>query len=111
MTGFRVNSSFDDSADTKSVAEVFEALFRYVKSETLKPIHGAGRWIVFGLIAALSLSIGVVLGAVGVLRLTQSVVFDDPGSWSWVSYIVATVASGLLLVVVVSRIRKGSLER
>ena len=90
---------------------MFEMLFDYFKRETLKPIRGAGRWIGFGLVSALSMSIGIVLGALGVLRLVQSTILGDSEAWSWVNYLIALSVCSLVLVFTVSRIRKGSLEK
>ncbi len=86
-------------------------LFAYIKRETLKPIRGAGRWLGFGVVAALSLSIGIVLGALAVLRLLQSTMFGDSQTWSWVNYIVALGICSAVLIFTISRIRKGSLEK
>ncbi len=86
-------------------------LFAYIRRETLKPIRGAGRWLGFGVVAALSLSIGIVLGALAVLRLLQSTMFGDSQTWSWVNYIVALGICGAVLFFTISRIRKGSLEK
>lgn len=86
-------------------------LFAYIRRETLKPIRGAGRWLGFGVVAALSLSIGIVLGALGILRLVQSTMFGDSQTWSWVNYIVALGICSAVLFFTISRIRKGSLEK
>ena len=83
----------------------------YIVRETTKPIRGAFRWLGFGTVAAMSLSIGLVLGALGVLRLIQSLIFVGSSPWSWVNYIVALVFCCLILMFTVSRIRKGSLEK
>ncbi|MEY3423929.1 MAG: hypothetical protein RIS81_379 [Actinomycetota bacterium] len=111
MTGFKIDAKTTASSEKNSASETFEMLINYVKRETLKPIKGAGRWIVFGLLAALSLSIGIVLGAIGVLRLAQAVLFADSTSWSWTNYLVALVVCVAVLFLTVSRIRKGTLQR
>lgn len=111
MTGFKINASSNTKSDTKSGSDVFEMLFSYVKRETLKPIRGAGRWIAFGLMAALFISIGIVLGAMGVLRLAQTVFLDGSTSWSWVHYLVTLMVCVLVLIFTVSKIRKGTLEK
>ena len=110
MTGFKIYSSNSDKSEPKSTSEVLEMLFAYIRRETLKPIRGAGRWLGFGVVAALSLSIGIVLGALAVLRLLQSTMFGDSQTWSWVNYIVALGICSAVLFFTISRIRKGSLE-
>lgn len=111
MTGFKIDAELKSSSGAKSGSDVFEMLFTYVKRETLKPIRGAGRWISFGLLAALFLSIGIVLGAIGVLRLAQSVFLEGSSSWSWVHYLIASIICVLVLILTVSKIRKGTLEK
>ena len=81
VTGFKIDPKSKSADEKNSAPKVFEMLLSYVKQETLKPIKGAGRWIAFGLVAALSLSIGIVLGAIGVLRLAQAMLFNDSTSW------------------------------
>lgn len=111
MTGFKIDSNSKASSKKTSATEVFENFFKYAKRETLKPIKGAGRWISFGLIAALSLSVGIVLGALGVLRFAQAAIFADSTRWSWINYLVALVVCAAVLFVSVSKIRKGTLEK
>jgi len=109
VTGFKLKSA-DDAGD-KSFSDVYEMLFSYVKQETLKPIRGAGRWIAFGFTAALFLSIGIVLGSLGVLRLVQTSSLGDSAAWSWLSYVVALLLLVVVFVISVSRIRKGTLNK
>ena len=111
MTGFKVDAKSKSADEKNSAPKVFEMLVSYVKQETLKPIKGAGRWIAFGLIAALSLSIGIVLGAIGVLRLAQATLFDNSTSWSWTNYLIALIVCVAILLFTVSRIRKGTLQK
>ena len=111
MTGFKIDANSKTSSGARSGSVVFEMLFSYVKRETLKPIRGAGRWIAFGLTAALFISIGIVLGAIGVLRLAQTVFLDGSTSWSWVHYLFALIVCVLVLILTVSKIRKGTLEK
>ena len=111
MTGFKVGASKEEKSDQKSVSEIFDMLKIYIIRETTKPIRGVFRWLGFGAVAAISLSIGVVLGTLGVLRLIQSLIFIDSSTWSWVNYIFALVVCCLIFVFTVSRIRKGSLEK
>lgn len=111
MTGFKLNSSKGAPDEKASAGETFEMLFDYVKRETIKPIRGAGRWISFGLVAASSLSIGLVLGALGILRLIQTSSLGDSADWSWISYVVALIVCAFVFWFAISRIRKGTLEK
>ena len=111
MTGFKINSSERNKTDDKNAAEILETVLKYVKTETLKPIRGAGRWIGFGLVAALMLSIGLVLGALGILRLVQTSGLGNSNSWSWLTYVVALLVCTAAFFFAISRIRKGTLEK
>lgn len=83
----------------------------YIKRETLKPIRGAGRWITYGFAAALFLSIGMVLGAIGILRFLQAMILEGSAAWSWVNYLIAMTFCVTVFFFTVSKIRKGSLEK
>jgi hypothetical protein len=69
------------------VLELRDLVVAYVKQETIVPIKSLGRYILFGLAGALFLGLGVVLLAVGVLRLLQTETGTTfQGDWSWVPY-------------------------
>ena len=51
--------------------DTLEMVRDYAKQETLGPLRGAGRWLVFGLMAAFFMSLGIIILLVGVLRLSQ----------------------------------------
>ncbi|MBL6636533.1 MAG: hypothetical protein ISP35_10100, partial [Ilumatobacteraceae bacterium] len=55
-----------------SVDAVIDSLVSYVKGQLLRPLSGAGRWLVFGLAGGILVGGGVALGLLGVLRLLQS---------------------------------------
>jgi MFS family permease len=111
VTGFKIDPTSKRSSENNSPSGILEMLLNYIKTETLKPIKGAGRWISFGLLAALSLSIGIVLGAIGILRLTQTLFFEDSNSWSWSSYLIALLVCVGVVLIAVSKIRKGTLQK
>ena len=78
-------------------------LKRYVRQETVEPLRAAGRFLVFGLLEAFFLGLGVVLLAVGGLRGLQSSGLLD-GSWSWVSYLATAAVLTGVAAITVSRI-------
>lgn len=51
--------------------EAFQLVVDYVKQETLDPVKGLGRFILFGVAGSVALSIGLAVLAVGLLRLLQ----------------------------------------
>lgn len=73
------------------MAETVDLVTAYVRQETLGPLRGAGRWIAFGLSAALLLGIGTVFVALGVLRLLQTE-WPEVFAGRWMSLLPHTVA-------------------
>jgi hypothetical protein len=94
-----------------SVSEVFEFVTDYAKQETIGPLRGAGRWLGFGVMAALMLGSGIALMLLGLLRLLQAEWSRSAtGSLSWLAYLIVVVVGGLVLAVTLSRIRKTTLN-
>lgn len=110
MTGFKIPSSDPQESSAKSFSEIFDSLIKYTKRETLKPIRGAGRWMAFGLIGAISLCLAIIFGALGVLRVLQTISLGDSEIWSWANYLIAVVFLLIVYFLAVKRIKKGSLN-
>jgi uncharacterized BrkB/YihY/UPF0761 family membrane protein len=75
------------------VRELWDLIVAYFKQETVIPLKQLGRYIVFGLVGAFLLGLGVVLLAMSGLRALQ----DETGStfsgnWSWAPYGIVFVA-------------------
>ncbi len=89
-------------------AALFSLVIDYIKQETLSPLKGLGRYLLFGIAGSVVVCIGIVLIAVGILRLLQGETghFFD-GSRSWMPYVVLWLGGVLALVVVVKRIGGG----
>ena len=95
---------------TLSAVELFQTVRDYVKQETLDPLRGVGRWLAWGILGAIALLFGAVVGLVGLLRFLQAELITQQGL-SWVSYfIVAIVAIGLIWFSL-TRIARPSLHR
>jgi hypothetical protein len=78
------------------VLELRDLVLAYLRQETVTPLKSLGRYIAFGLAGAVLLGIGVVLLAVGALRLLQAETGDTfQGDWSWAPY--GIVVAGMLL--------------
>jgi hypothetical protein len=78
-------------------SELWQLVVDYLKQETVAPVKRLGRFVAMGLAGALLLSVGVVLLAVGGLRVLQTELgtpFED--SWSWVPYLIILVVCGLV---------------
>lgn len=92
------------------MADVVEYVTEYAKQETIGPLRGAGRWLAFGIVAALSLALGLALILLGLLRLLQTEwARSATGSLSWLSYLIVLAIGIVILVVTISRIRRTSL--
>ncbi len=107
-------SSTDEKAsrtDEKSVqtlvSELKDLVISYAKQETIDPLKALGRFVLYGVIGAVLLSIGAVLIALAIVRAIQTEVnVHLAGDLSWVPYtggvLFALIVAGLAL----SRIRK-----
>ena len=52
-------------------SETLQLIIDYVKQETLDPLKGLGRYVLFGVAGSVALAIGLVILSVGFLRLLQ----------------------------------------
>lgn len=74
------------------VSELKDMTVAYVRQETIDPLKGLGRFIVFGIGGSLLLGIGVVLLTLGGLRALQTETSTTfTGNWSWAPYGIAVV--------------------
>lgn len=103
----------DDSSPQKSLGEIFELTKAYAKQETIDPIKGLGKFIGFGLGAAVLGSLSVGLLIIGVLRLLQSETGEHlTGSLTWVPYLITLVITVIVIAIAVTAIaRKKDAER
>ena len=78
------------------VLELRDLLVTYFKQETLLPLQQLGRYLAFGVAGSLLMGTGVMLVALGCLRLLQTETGDTfTGDWSWVPYVI--VFAGLVV--------------
>lgn len=99
-----------ESVDAPSIGELTQLVVAYARQETLDPIRGVGRWLAYGLVAVLSLVLGVTMLAIGTLRLLQFEVFAESTSWSWLPYFIVIALCTLVVALALSRINKDSLH-
>ena len=88
------------------LTELWEMTVSYAKQETVEPLKGLGRFVAFGVGAALLGAIGIILLTLAGLRGLQT--HNDghlDGNWNWVPYLAALVLLGLLIALAVSRIK------
>ena len=99
--------------DTPSASEVIDAIIAYAKDQTLGPLRGAGRWILWGAIGAVLLGSGALLLLLGALRAIQTE-WTGVGAnwaWSWVPYLIVLLLAIALLVLTLTRINRDHLAR
>ncbi len=96
-----------------SVNEVVDTIIAYAKDQTIGPLRGAGRWVLWGAIGAVLLGSGALLVLLGALRAIQTEWngVGDNWSWSWVPYLIVLVLAIALLVVTLTRINRDHLAR
>lgn len=77
-----------------SGGDAVQLVIDYVKQETLEPVKGLGRFLVFGVAGSLALCVGAVLLLVALLRLLQSETGSAfAGHLSWLPYLIVTVVA------------------
>ena len=91
-----------------SGGEAVQLVIAYVKQETLTPLKGLGRFILFGVVGSVALGIGLVILAVAFLRVLQGETGTTfTGNWSWAPYLICTVAVVLVAAVAVMAVTRG----
>lgn len=88
----------DPKSPQDTVGELFQLTKSYALQETVEPIKGLGKFVGFGLGAALLGALGTILAMLGLLRLLQTETGAHfTGHLSWVPYLI-TLALGLILM-------------
>jgi hypothetical protein len=88
--------------------EVVNLVVDYIKQETLDPVKGLGRYVVFGVTGSVALSIGLFVLAVGFLRFLQTETGSSfTGNLSWIPYVICAVLVVLISFIAVKAISRG----
>ena len=88
--------------------ETVQLIVAYVKQETLDPVKGLGRYVLFGVIGSVALSIGLAVLAVGLLRLLQGETGSTfTGNLSWIPYVLCSVVVVVVAVLAVRAVGRG----
>ena len=91
-------------------SDVVDLVVAYARQETVGPLRGAGRWILWGLVSMAFVSVGMVLLVLGGLRLIQDLSGSAlSGGFSWVPYAITVVLAGAVVAVAYGQIRKADL--
>ena len=99
------------AAKAPSLGEMYDLVRDYVKQETLDPIRGAGRWMAWAALGAVTLILGMTFLMLGLLRLVQSELFTANDGKTWIPYLIVVIVSVALVLSSKARIRKPSLHR
>lgn len=106
-TGGSRNGDARDRAE-----EIASATKDYAIEQIIGPIRGAGRWLMYGLLGAAALGIGLLFGLLALLRLVQDLgggALD--GAWSFAPYLITAVAAAPAIGYSLSRINTEPLAR
>lgn len=85
----------------------------YARQETLGPLRGWGRYIAFGSLGGFVLGLGLVVCAVGVLRLlqTETTAFDGPNT-SILAYLITAAVCVVVIALAAWQVqRRNTLQR
>jgi hypothetical protein len=89
-------------------SETLQLIIDYVKQETLDPLKGLGRFMVFGVAWSVALAIGLVILAVAFLRFLQGETGTTfAGNWSWAPYLICTVVVVAIAALAVRAVSRG----
>jgi hypothetical protein len=89
-------------------SETLQLIIDYVKQETLDPLKGLGRYVLFGVAGSVALAIGLVILSVAFLRFLQGETDDAfAGNLSWVPYLICAVVVVAVAAVAVWAVTRG----
>ncbi len=75
------------------VLELRDLIVTYFKQETVVPVKRLGRYLAWGVVGSLLMGVGVLLLALGLLRLLQNKTGTTfAGDWSWAPYLIVFAA-------------------
>ncbi len=92
-------------------SETLRLVVDYVKQETLEPLKGLGRYVLFGVAGSVALSIGMAILAVAFLRVLQGETGSTfTGNWSWAPYLICTVVVVIVAAIAVKAVSRGQVR-
>ncbi|WP_419931870.1 hypothetical protein [Candidatus Poriferisodalis sp.] len=91
-----------DSGLRAEIAELVGMLRSYFVQETVGPLRGLGRYVLFGLIGAVGVSLGVVFAALALVRVLQTETSVFNANWSFVPHL---AGAAFLLLAIAALIR------
>jgi hypothetical protein len=94
------------------VNELAGLLVAYVRQQTVVPLQSLGRYVIFGLLGAIMISLGGGLLALAAVRMLEAETGNHlRGSLTWVPYFAGFIVAGVGAALAFSRIGKGSARK
>ena len=96
----------------RSGGDALQLVLDYVKQETLGPLKGLGRFLVFGIAGSIALCAGLTTLLIALLRgLQETTGTTFAGNWNWVPYLIVAFMALVVLGSAAWRIGKGPAAR
>jgi hypothetical protein len=97
-----------DSGSVKdTVVDLKDLVLAYAKQETVDPLKALGRFVAFGVVGAILLAVGTVLGSLAIVRAIQTETAPHlTGNLSWVPYVGGILFGLIVAVAAITRIGK-----
>jgi len=95
-----------------AAGDFFQLVVDYAKQETLGPLKSLGRFVAFGVLGSLALTVGAVLLLLAGLRALQTETGTSfTGNLSWLPYLITAAVAVGVMVLAAWRITKGPAAR
>ena len=87
------------------ISELVAMLRAYVVQETVGPLRGLGRYLLFGLAGAVAISVSIVLAALALIRVLQTETDVFGANWSFVPHLAGAAVLVAAIVLLVRAIK------
>ena len=96
----------------RSGGDALQLVLEYMKQETLGPLKGLGRFLVFGIAGSIALCAGLATLLIALLRgLQETTGTTFAGNWNWAPYLIVAFTALIVLGLAAWRIGKGPAAR
>jgi hypothetical protein len=109
--GWRSKRAAEGGLRAETPDELIKLVVDYLKQETLTPLSGLGKFLIFGITGSIALALGVILLLLAVLRVLQTETGAFHGNLSWIPYLIVTVLAGGIIALAAWRVGRGPAER
>ena len=90
------------------VSELWDLVLRYLRQETLEPIKGLGRFVLFGVLGSMVIFAGLTLLLVGLLRgLQEETGSTFTGNLTWVPYGICALTGLAVVLLAAAAVTRG----